>query len=190
MARLAESHPNLSFRGACFCILDLIARSEAGRRELAHVGWATGGGILRGTEYYMPIAIPQDISFMLKLTPLEYQGAPVDYANEGLVAHTPTASAHNLPGGGGGGPPLTPSGLDTISFPSLTPPTSINPEAAAPPPVTDKTSLPGGEVVLGGEVPPQQSAEEEIMDLIVKLSNYVTRREAQLQLTRLRKKAR
>jgi hypothetical protein len=163
LVELTETHSNLSLRGTGFCVLDLFAKSEAGREELQRLGWEVGGGVVRGLEYYMPITVPRDISRMLRIPTEEFTGSPVSFVK-------PTSQSLFLGEGSGGSLDMRPEEL----APKPAPPSTASSSATAATPAP----------------PPPPNVEEEIFELIVKLSNYVSKKEAQDKLGKLWRKQR
>ncbi|RLN57964.1 hypothetical protein BBJ28_00005507 [Nothophytophthora sp. Chile5] len=80
IAKLATDSPLVSIRGTCFFVLGLLARSPAGRRHLARLGWDAPRDVSRTS-----IAVPQNCTSL-------FMWPPSSSSNVCPLTQTPRAS--------------------------------------------------------------------------------------------------
>ena len=104
ISHAAVHHPTLSFRGTCYYILSLMARSAQGRAVLATLGWAFSSNPLIATV--TPADGPSNLSAFLRVKPTKFVGSwPQDTRNTYGIP-----SKHRPAAGGGAGVP-SPTGV-------------------------------------------------------------------------------
>ena len=194
LTHTAETHPRLSVRGTGLCVLGLVAGGEGGgggdlgRQQLAQHGWVASSS-------HTGLALPVDIRRMLCLPSSSSSSSSEESSLSSSLASSSLTKSVHPPTLSSSGPFPTPSRYS----PSPSPATGVALAASLPAqhqqqqahlpsplvPETPTTRGGGGGGGGGGN-----SVEDEVMGLIIQMSNYVTRKEAQLRLIRLRRKPR